>query len=140
MSGEDDEARDRGKTQHVDLPLGRKLRLARDAGGLTQADLAVRLDVSPATVQKYEKGQVRVPAARLWQMCRLLKVDVAELFEDLPHHVVGAHLGMAKTATPFVDDSGRESRVRAITRAAAKLPDERLEMVEVMVKALKPKV
>lgn len=135
----DDEGRDRKKTRHIDMPLGRKLRLARDASGLTQAGLADHLDVSPATIQKYEQGDVRVPASRLWQMCKILKLEVAEIYEALPHHVMSdaAGAGVREIATAFVDDSGRERRIRAITRAAAKLTDERLEAADIVIKALK---
>jgi len=141
MTPADDEKRDRRKTRHIDMPLGRKLRLARDASGLTQAGLADRLDVSPATIQKYEQGDVRVPASRLWQMCRILKLEVAEIYAALPHNVLSdvVDVGVRETGTAFVDDSGRERRIRAITRAAAKLTDERLEAAEIVVKALKPR-
>lgn len=89
MKREDEEAIDGRKTGHIDRPLGHELRVGRDAAGLTQEALAEMLDVSPGTIQKYEQGGVRVPASRLWQVCNLLDIDVANLFKGLPFRVEG---------------------------------------------------
>ena len=139
MKGEEDEARDRRKTRHIDTPLGEKLRLERDARRLTREEVATRLGVSGSTIQKYEDGSTRISAARLWQLCRLLGVDVATLFADLPHHPMLEGTGVAEPASPYDQDDGRARRITALARAAGKLTDDRLEIAETLVKAMRPR-
>ena len=48
----------------TDVHVGRRLREARLAKGMTQTDLGIALEVSFQQVQKYEKGMIgSVPAA-----------------------------------------------------------------------------
>jgi transcriptional regulator with XRE-family HTH domain len=140
MIPEDDEAEDHRRTRHIDTPLGDALRLERDARNLSREWLAQRLGVSTSTVQRYENGSQRVPAARLWQICGIYGVTVSELFAGLPHHVVAdpAHPAEAETGTAFEHDDGRAKRIKALTRNAARLTLDRLEIAEILVKALKP--
>lgn len=140
MTVEEDEAEDRRQTRHIDAPLGDALRLERDARNRSREWLAQRLGVSISTVQRYENGSQRVPAARLWQICGIFGISVSELFAGLPHHVLTdpATPGMAETGPSFDQDDGRARRIRALTRHAARLTPERLEIAEILVKALKP--
>lgn len=135
----DDEARDRRKTQHIDRPLGDLLRFERNARGLSRDWVAERLDVSNSTVQRYEEGRTRIPAARLWQLCNLLDLSVPQIFSALPHHVTrpGTPDGVAAERAPFVRDDGRSRRAAALARSAARLTDERLTVAELLIKALR---
>lgn len=147
MSPEDEEAIDQRKTGHIDRPLGIRLRLERDARRLTQEELAEKLDVSPATIQKYEQGRVRIPASRLWQICGLFNLDVADVFGELPHHIIPpAGPGVREPDTRFfgitedsTNDQTKAKQVSAVARAAAKLPEDRLAIAVDLIKALKPK-
>jgi len=51
---------------------------------MSQADLAKALGVSKQQFQKYEAGQNRVSAARLFDICRVLKVSLSSMFERNP--------------------------------------------------------
>ncbi len=139
MTVEDDEAEDRRQTRHIDAPLGEALRLERDARNRSRDWLAQRLGVSTSTVQRYENGSQRVPAARLWQICGIYGIAVNELFAGLPHHVVdeAANPGVAEARASFDHEDGRAKRIRALTRHAARLTPDRLEIAELLVKALK---
>lgn len=140
MEETEEEARDRRKTRHIDVPLGKALRLERDARGLSREWLADRLDVSNSTIQRYEEGRTRIPAARLWQLCNLLGVPLTELFSTLPHNVVRHDGGVVREEqAPFVRDDGRNRRTAALARAAARLSDDRLAVAEILVKALRSK-
>ncbi len=142
-----EEERDKSKTRHIDTPLGEALRLERDARGLTQKGLAKALDISASTVQKYEEGRVRIPAARLWQLCNLLDVDVAEFFQGLPHSVARPAPGLEARPTgvrdgkqaEFLMDDGRGRKAAAVARAASKLRPDRLDIAIDLIKALRPK-
>ena len=136
MSVGDDE-RERRRTHHIDMPLGARLRLARDAFPLTREKLAEYLDVSVATIQRYENGGQRIPAARLWQICRRLNIEVSALFAELPCHV-GVADGVAEPQIPFDHEDGRTKSMTALNKAAAKLSTDRLEIAVEIVRALKP--
>lgn len=67
----------------VDVHVGRRLRLARERAGLTQVEVGSRLAMSFQVVQKYEQGEIRVSASRLYQLSTLLVVPVEFFFEGL---------------------------------------------------------
>lgn len=65
----------------VDIHVGRQLRLARELAGLTQTDIGKDLGMSFQVVQKYEQGEIRVSASRLFQLAMLLGRPVGYFFE-----------------------------------------------------------
>jgi transcriptional regulator with XRE-family HTH domain len=65
----------------VDLHVGRQLRLARELAGLTQTEVGRALAMSFQVIQKYEQGEIRVSASRLFQLAGLL-VKNADYFFD----------------------------------------------------------
>lgn len=67
----------------VDLIVGERLRSARLASGMRQADLAQKVGVSFQQIQKYERGQNRISASRLLSIAAALGVPVEQFFEGL---------------------------------------------------------
>src|SRR5579862_6186753 len=65
----------------IDVYVGRQLRLARELAGLTQTDIGRKLGMSFQVVQKYEQGEIRVSASRLFQLSVLMDKPVAYFFE-----------------------------------------------------------
>ncbi len=65
----------------IDVHVGRQLRLARELAGLTQTDIGKELGMSFQVVQKYEQGEIRVSASRLFQLSTLLAKPVGYFFE-----------------------------------------------------------
>jgi transcriptional regulator with XRE-family HTH domain len=65
----------------IDIHVGRQLRLARELAGLTQTDISKVLGMSFQVVQKYEQGEIRVSASRLFQLSVLLGKSVGYFFE-----------------------------------------------------------
>jgi transcriptional regulator with XRE-family HTH domain len=55
----------------------------RQAIKMTQEHLAQELKLSFQQIQKYEKGISRVSAARLYEICQVLDVPIASMFEDI---------------------------------------------------------
>jgi transcriptional regulator with XRE-family HTH domain len=51
---------------------------------MTQEHLAQELKLSFQQIQKYEHGISRVSAARLYEICQVLDVPIASMFEGLP--------------------------------------------------------
>jgi len=67
----------------VDGHVGRRVRERRREIGISQDKLGNALKVSFQQVQKYEVGTNRVAAGRLWDIARILEVDVGYFFEGI---------------------------------------------------------
>src|SRR6266540_2423008 len=59
--------------------VGRRLRRARLAAGLTQQELAVAVDLSRASIANMEAGRQPFPVYTLVLLARALKVPIVEL-------------------------------------------------------------
>jgi transcriptional regulator with XRE-family HTH domain len=64
----------------IDVEVGQRIRLGRQAANLSQTALADQLGVTFQQVQKYEKGINRVGAGRLTKIAHTLGVPVGSLF------------------------------------------------------------
>ncbi len=69
----------------IDIEIGKRVRQARVAAGLSQTQLGVQLGVSFQQVQKYEKGVNRIGGGRLYKIARVLGVKVTYFFDDVEH-------------------------------------------------------
>ncbi|MDU8910474.1 helix-turn-helix transcriptional regulator [Aestuariicoccus sp. MJ-SS9] len=69
-------------TSTIDALVGRRIKQRRQALRMTQSDLAEQIDVRFQQIQKYESGQNRVAASRLWLIARVLEVPVTFFFEQ----------------------------------------------------------
>jgi len=67
----------------VDVHVGRRLRQARFLAGMSQEELGEGIGVSFQAVQKYEHGENRLSASRLFKAARLLDRAVSFFFEEL---------------------------------------------------------
>jgi DNA-binding XRE family transcriptional regulator len=68
----------------VDRYIGARMREQRLALEMSQAQLGKKLGVSFQQIQKYERGQNRVSAARLFKICKALNVPLSSMFERDP--------------------------------------------------------
>jgi len=71
------------KPNLVDQHVGRRIRLRRVLLSLSQEALAERLGGSAQQVQKYEAGETRVSASRLYEIGLQLGVPITWFFADL---------------------------------------------------------
>ena len=55
--------------------------MLRWSAKLTQDDLAKAASISKRAVIKYERGEVRISASRLYELARILSVEPGELFK-----------------------------------------------------------
>jgi transcriptional regulator with XRE-family HTH domain len=67
----------------IDKHVVGQLRLRRAQIGMTQSDLGGKLGLSFQAVQKYETGENRISASRLYQLSRVLEVSMGYFFEGL---------------------------------------------------------
>ena len=82
--------------------IGRKIKAAREGAGLTQEDLAERMEVSRQAVSKWEADLSRPSSENLLRLCKLLGLDWEELAGDQPREK-----GHEYGAAPAVSDPRR---------------------------------
>jgi transcriptional regulator with XRE-family HTH domain len=73
------------RIQDVDRHVGARMRERRIMLGLTQPELAELIGVTYQQAHKYEKGINRVAAGRLYNLARVLGVELNYFFEGLQH-------------------------------------------------------
>src|SRR5919106_6945197 len=73
------------RSQDVDRHVGARIRERRIRLGLTQPQLAELIGVTYQQAHKYEKGINRVAAGRLYNIARVLGVELNYFFEGLQH-------------------------------------------------------
>lgn len=106
----------------TDVHVGKKVREARAAKGLSQGQLGEVLGVSFQQVQKYEKGTNRIGSSRLWAMSQALDVPIAYFFEGLngPVEKDGQRvlsrrtIGLAKQIDAIADENIRSQILNLI--------------------------
>ena len=67
----------------LDAVIGQNLRALRQAHGMPQAALAKKLGVTFQQLQKYEKGENRLSAARLYALIRFFNVPCDYFFQGI---------------------------------------------------------
>ena len=68
----------------VDVHVGGRVRLRRNALGMSQTDLGQALGVTFQQIQKNESGINRIGASRLYQLSRVFDVPLSYFFDDMP--------------------------------------------------------
>lgn len=79
-----------GRPNPVDVHVGNRIRLRREALSLTQEKLADLLGITFQQIQKYEKGSNRISASRLWDMSNVLSVPVDFFFDEMSEETAKA--------------------------------------------------
>ncbi len=68
----------------VDVHVGGRVRLRRNALGMSQTDLGQALGVTFQQIQKNESGINRIGSSRLYQLSRVFDVPLSYFFDDMP--------------------------------------------------------
>lgn len=112
----------------IDVAVGHRIRVRRKWLGISQSTLADHLGVSFQQVQKYERGANRIGASRLFDLSRVLDVQIAYFFEEMPDAALGptsrARRGLsASTATAYEPDPLAKRETMDLVRAYYRIPD-----------------
>lgn len=67
----------------IDAHLGQRLRRRRWMLGLTQSQLGDRVGIKFQQVQKYETGQNRISASRLWDLANAVEAPISYFYDGL---------------------------------------------------------
>ena len=112
---------------NIDIEIGKRVRQARVAAGLTQTKLADQLGITFQQVQKNERGTNRIGASRLYQLCHVLDVPVGYFFEGIEEEV--------PTWSP--DDVMARSETIILVRAYYRIRDSKVrKALHAMAKAM----
>lgn len=97
------------------MEFGEKLRSLRMKAGLTQLDIAEKLDVSAAAIGAWENGRAKPRLTKLGQLAELFDTTIADLMgedaEPVPFRASGTMmplLGCAHMGEPMDEDSLHE--------------------------------
>lgn len=110
--------------REIDQAVGHQIRGLREKRGLSQADLGALIGVTYQQVQKYERGETSVTAARLVLLRSALKVPVADLFPgngdmpELPLSIPAIELGKRFDQ---IDDSDCRDAMLVLAHAFTKI-------------------
>lgn len=72
-----------GLPNPIDRHVGSRIKIRRQILGLSQNKLASMLGLTFQQIQKYEQGQNRVSASRLWDISHALDVEIGFFFKDM---------------------------------------------------------
>ncbi len=77
--------RKRGSTAYnpIDVHVGARLRARRTLLGLSQTALGDAMGMSFQQLQKYESGSNRISASRLYDVSKLLDIDIGYFFDEM---------------------------------------------------------
>lgn len=71
----------------VDIHVGSRVRMRRTLLGMSQEKLSDALGLTFQQVQKYENGANRISSSRLFEISRVMDVEVSFFFEEMPAEV-----------------------------------------------------
>lgn len=108
-------------TDSIDVLVGKKIRQQRCMVGMSQKEIAQIIGITFQQVQKYEKGQNRISAARLWRLSRALNVPVSAFFEEVEDYEVKYQNGGKSEKGIRISGNAKE-----LIDAYYKIPDRKL--------------
>jgi transcriptional regulator with XRE-family HTH domain len=109
----------------IDTYVGGRMRLRRIQLGLSQGALASKIGVSFQAVQKYESGDIRISASRLYDVAQVLQVSPAFFFEGYPDGLVASNL--AQEVSPDVTETFDRREIMSLIRGYYGIKDPQLQ-------------
>lgn len=76
------------KPIEVDINVAERMRFARRARNLSQADVAEKIGVAYQQYQRYEVGKNRITAGRLALIANILELPIEWFFKNGPIHTL----------------------------------------------------
>lgn len=111
----------------IDIQVGKKLKARRIIIGISQEELGKAVGVTFQQIQKYEKGQNRMSASRLFELSKALGVNISYFYEHLYSEVVSVkHVAnLAESQENFLCDKvGNDSKeIATLVKAYTSIED-----------------
>ena len=128
------------KAGEVDVVVGTRLRLRRRVLDMSQRHLADALHITQQQLQKYETGQNRISAARLYDAARILNAPVAWFYGGLDDPEAEKKLRDVVAATGDEPASGLSDEILDRLKDHASSPQGRQELLQIMKALVDPPV
>ncbi len=111
---------------HVDVHVGKRLRLRRTILGLSQEAIGNAIGVTFQQVQKYERGVNRMGASRLFEFSKILSVPVSYFFEEMDKHAGHASpiAGVAEETQGFEHEKMSSRETLEMMRSYYRIGDQ----------------
>lgn len=109
----------------IDVYVGGRMRLRRTQLGLSQGTLASKIGVSFQAIQKYEAGDIRISASRLYDVAQVLQVSPAFFFDGYPDGLAASNL--AQEAGAKIDDAFNRREIMSLIRGYYGIKDSQLQ-------------
>lgn len=94
--------------------IGKQIRLAREAQGMTQEDLANRLHKTRNAISSYETGNRTIPATELPELADALDVPIAYFFSDTAQYELEHEAHVIKLAFSILPEPFRKVAINQI--------------------------
>jgi transcriptional regulator with XRE-family HTH domain len=113
----------------IDVYVGGRMRLRRIQLGLSQGALASKVGVSFQAVQKYESGDIRISASRLYDVSQVLQVSPAFFFEGFPDGLVAKNIaqGVSGNGAAEVNETFDRREIMTLVRGYYGIRDPHLQ-------------
>jgi len=96
-----------GQATELDIVIGKRIRLCRQARKISQTKLAGEVGVAWQQIQKYEAGKNRVSASMLWRIAEVFDMPLSYFFEDLTDDLDGNKVSREEIPVWRADDISR---------------------------------
>ncbi len=118
----------------IDVHVGARLRARRTLVGLSQTALGDAMGLTFQQVQKYESGSNRISASRLYDVSKLLDIDIGYFFDEMGQAIESespAQLSQKKSKRsaekpPKSDDPLHKRETLELVRAYYRITDSGL--------------
>jgi transcriptional regulator with XRE-family HTH domain len=109
------------QSSNIDVHVGRRLAERRAELGWTYRKLGDLCGLSGSQLAKYESGQNRLSASRLFQISVVLGVPVSWFFEDAPLAEEAQDVHSLVTSFNDIEDEPSRSQVVQLAKSLARL-------------------
>lgn len=116
----------KGTPNSVDKHVGNRLRFRRSLMGLSQEKLGEAIGLTFQQIQKYEKGQNRISAGRLYQFGKTLDVPVSYFYENLQEPSSSGKILKAESKEVIDGDLLEQKETIDLVRAYYSIENEKM--------------
>jgi transcriptional regulator with XRE-family HTH domain len=117
--------KDNSARHPIDVYVGGRMRLRRTQLGLSQGTLASKTGVSFQAIQKYEAGDIRISASRLYDVAQVLQVPPAFFFDGYPDGLAATNLTQEVGAE--IGEAFNHREIMALIRGYYGIKDPQLQ-------------
>lgn len=129
----------KGRADAVDGHVGHRIRLRRTLIGMTQEGLGEAVGLTFQQIQKYENGDNRVSASRLYAISQALDVPIHYFFDEMPDNLMMRRTVGVEGPQHHADESLTRRKTLELVRAFYRIDDAGVrERLFELAKALGP--